>query len=357
MIKIQQGAVAVFFRLKPGLVAVLALLLGGVTAACSGQAGAAGKLGDGRFRLSEERSLMKTRFRIDVVVGDEAEGAAAIEAAYDEVARFEDVLSNWSDSSQITEINRAAGSAPVVVSDDLLTLLDRALHVSRLTDGAFDITFASCDGLWSVPDRRIPTDDEIAACLPHVNHRRVALDLQRSAVFLPDLRMRVGIAGLAKGYRVDRAARVLERFGVVDYVVDGGGDMRVSTGDGGRPWEISVAHPRRSGQALGTVSLTSGAIATSSDSQWYFEQDGVRYHHILDPATGRPARRSISATVIAPTALDADALATGFFVMGPDRGITLAEELPGVEALLVAPDLSVRTTSGFPSALPVGASS
>jgi thiamine biosynthesis lipoprotein len=297
---------------------------------------------------------MKTRFRIDVVVEDEATGAAAVEAAYAEVARFEEVLSNWSDSSQITEINRAAGSAPVVVSDDLLTLLDRALHVSRLTDGAFDITFASCDGLWSIPERRIPTDREIASCLPHVNYRRVALDLQRSAVFVPDHRMRLGIAGLAKGYRVDRAALVLERFGVVDYVVDGGGDMRVSTSDGGRPWEITVTHPRRTDQGLGTVSLSTGAIATSSDSQWYFEQDGIRYHHILDPATGRTARRSVSATVIAPTALDADALATGLFVMGPDRGITLAEELPGVEALLVAPDLSMRTTSGFPTLLPDG---
>ena len=137
--------------------------------------------------------------------------------------------------------------------------------------------------------------------------------------------------------------------GIVDFVVDGGGDMRLSTSAAGEPWEIKLAHPRLPDQPLGTVALPSGAIATSGDYQWYFERDGVRYHHILDPASGRPARRSTSATVIAETAVDADALATGLFVMGPERGIALAEHLPGVEALIIDPELSVYSTSGFPA--------
>jgi thiamine biosynthesis lipoprotein len=304
---------------------------------------------DGRVLVTAERPLMGTRFRIDLVAVDETLGEEAIEAAFTEIGRSDEVLNNWSESSQISEVNRAAGSAPVLVSHELMAVLDRALHFSALTDGAFDVTFASCDGLWSVRQRRVPSDEEIAACLPHVDYRRVVLDHQMSAVFVPDAAMRIGVAGLAKGYRVDRAAEVLERSGITDYVVDGGGDMRLSTGDDGEPWQIKLAHPRVPHQPLGTVGLRSGAIATSGDYEWYFERDGVRYHHILDPTSGRPARRSVSATVIAERALDADALATGLFVMGPERGIALAERLSGIEALIIGPDLSVHATSGFPT--------
>ena len=332
-----------------GLMAVL--LLGVLTTGCSARSEAVQR-DDGRILVTAERPLMGTRFRIDVVVAEESLGRRAIEAAFSEVRRSEQELSNWSETSQISEVNRAAGVAPVLVSHELMAVLDRALFVSALTDGAFDVTFASCDGLWSVRRLRVPSDAEIAACLRHVDYRRVALDHQASAVFVPDAEMRLGLAGLAKGYRVDRAAEVLTRYGVVDFVVDGGGDMRVSTGTGGEPWLIHVAHPRKPDRPLGSVALTSGAIATSGDYQWYFETDGVRYHHIMDPASGRPARRSIAATVIAENAMDADALATGLFVMGPERGIDLAEELPGVEALVIAPDLSVHASSGFPAIEP-----
>jgi len=322
---------------------------------CSGDLDQGQTADDGRVHLTVERPLMGTLFRINLIVSDEEMGRRAIEAAFLEVERTEELLSNWSETSQISELNHAAGVQPVVVSDELLAVLARALDISRLTAGAFDITFASCGGLWSIRERRIPTDAELAACLEHVDYRRVALDPQQSAAFVTDRQTRVGIAGLAKGYRIDCAARVLEARGIMDYVVDGGGDMRVSSVGGTESWQIKVAHPRRPDEPLGVVELVSGAIATSGDYEWYFEADGVRYHHILDPATGRPARKCVSATVIAKRAIDADALATGLFVMGPSEGLALAERLPGVEALLIAPDLSVHTTTGFPHMVVLGA--
>ena len=325
----------------------VAMVLCAVLASCSGDTCDSSSTADGRVRITAERELMETLFRIDIIVDDEAVGREAVSCAFDEIARAEGVLSNWDVDSQISEVNRAAGVGPVVVSPDLMNVLQHAFTVSELTGGAFDITFASCGGLWSIRDRRIPGDQEIAACLAHVDYRRVALDFDRSAVFVADPEMRLGIDGLAKGYRVDRAAEVLESRGVADYVVDGGGDMRVATSSLEGAWPIGVTHPRRD-EPLGAVELASGAIATSGDYEWYFEEDGVRYHHILDPATGRPARRCTSATVIAATTVDADALATGLFVMGPDEGIALAERLPGVEAMLISADLSVHTTSGFP---------
>jgi thiamine biosynthesis lipoprotein len=307
---------------------------------------------DGRSLIRIERELMKTRFRIDVIAADAGVGRAAIDAAFTAIAASEERLSNWSPSSEISRVNAAAGGEPVVVSDELIEVLERALHASRLTDGAFDITFASCDGLWSIRERRIPSAAELAACLHHVDYRRVEIDRTMSAVRISDPATRVGIAALAKGHRIDRAVAALERAGIRDYVVDGGGDMRVATSSADRSWPIDIAHPRRPGMPLGTLELTTTAVATSGDYEWYFERDGVRYHHIIDPASGHPAARSMSTTVLAERAVDADALATGLFVMGPLEGIALAERLPGVEALIVAPDLSLHATSGFPTLVP-----
>ncbi len=295
---------------------------------------------------------MGTSFEIEVVASDPRRGREAIAAAFAEVERTEEVLSQWSESSELSHLNRSSGAVPVTVSPELMVVLERALYFSSVTAGAFDITFAACEGVWSVGRRRIPTDAEIAACLCLVDFRRVALDPQRSTVLLAPHGTRIGLDGLAKGYRVDRAAAALEQRGIADYVVNGGGDIRLSSSDPTRPHRIEVAHPRLLGALLGTLSLTSGSVATSGDYQRYFERDGVRFHHILDPATGRPARRAVAATVLAPTAMDADALATGLFVMGPEAGIAAAERLPGVEALIVAPDLSIHTSSGFPALRP-----
>ena len=297
--------------------------------------------------VSDARPLMGTQFLIQVASTDRDRAHSAIDAAYAEVSRSEEILSNWSATSQISRVNQAAGRAPLTISTDLFRVLERALAVASLTNGAFDPTFAACGHLWSVRQRRIPTEDEIAGCLPLVDYRRVALDPETSAVLLPDTQMQLGLAGLAKGYRIDRAAEVLQRHGFSDFLIDGGGDIRVSTASL-PPWKITIADPRQEGHILGAVDLASGAIATSGDYQWYFEQDGVRYHHIIDPSTGRPARRSIAATVIAPTAVEADALATGLFVMGPDDGLALAEKLSSVEAMLIAPDLSHHHSSRFP---------
>ncbi len=328
--------------------AIVAVALAACGIACARHETRIVQVPDGRTLVSVERELMRTRFRIDVLAVDADFGRAAIDAAYAEIAGSEERLSNWSPSSEINRVNDAAGGGPVVVSDELLEVLERALSTSRLTNGAFDITFASCDGLWSIRDRRVPSSSELALCLAHVDYRRVEVDRTTSAVRIADPQTRVGIAGLAKGHRIDRAAALLERAGIRDYVVDGGGDMRLATSSRDRTWPIAIAHPRRQGAALGTIELTTTAVATSGDYEWYFERDGVRYHHILDPATGRPATRSVSATVLAEAAVDADALATGLFVLGPTDGMALAERLPGVEALIIAPDLSLHATSGFP---------
>jgi thiamine biosynthesis lipoprotein len=300
--------------------------------------------------LRAERRLMGTAFQIRVVTSNMAGGCSAMDAAFDEVVREEALFSEYQASSEISAINRAAGDSAVEVHPEVFGLLQRSLWASRTTGGAFDMTFASCGGLWSIRDQRVPDDAGVAACLETIGYAKVRLDERNSSVLLPDSKMRIGLGGIAKGYGVDRAADVLLARGVTNFIVDGGGDMRVEGSDVDGPWTVHIAHPRRPDQVFETVRLSHGSIVTSGDYLRYFERDGVRYHHILDPATGRPARRSIQVTVVAPTATDADALATGLFVLGPERGLPVVASLPGVEALFFAPDESVQASKGFPRA-------
>jgi len=294
--------------------------------------------------------MMGTYFRIQVAQNDAAAPVdleSTVDAAFEEVDRVEALLSEWRETSEISAVNREAGARPVAVGPELLEVVTRSLELREQTGGAFDITFAGCGRLWSFREPRVPDDEEIARCLERVG-REIVLDRDRSTIFLPEAEMRIGIAAIGKGYGVDRAVEVLESRGVRNYIVDGGGDIRLSGRKGDRPWSVGIAHPRSPGRLYGALELDRGAVVTSGDYQKYFTREGVRYHHILDPRTGRPARKSVAVTVIAPDATRADALATGLFVMGPEDGLALVESLPGVEALFFAPDLGLHRSSGFP---------
>jgi thiamine biosynthesis lipoprotein len=292
--------------------------------------------------------LMGTYFDIQVVSKREGQARAAMAAAFAELARVEELLSEWKETSEISEVNRRAGMSPVAVGPELYAVVERSVRIAELTGGAFDLTFASCGGLWAAREQRIPDDDAIAACLSHVGYLRVRLDPRRSTIHLTDPGMRIGIAGIGKGFGIDRAAEVLEDQGITAYVVDGGGDIRLKGAKPGGAWTVGIRDPRQPRQLYATVSPGGGAIVTSGDYQQYFERDGIRYHHILDPTTGRPARETVAVTVIAPNAMDADALATGLFVLGPERGLALVERMEGVEALFFDPALAVVRSSGFP---------
>ena len=305
---------------------------------------------DRPHHLRAERPLMGTSFQIRVVTDDAAHGCAAVNAAFQEVARQEALFSEYQDSSDISAINRAAGQSPVSVDAEVFTLLQRSLWASQATGGAFDITFAGCGRLWSIREQRIPDNLALAACLDTVGYRALVLDPWRSSAWLPKVGMRIGLGGVAKGYGVDRAAEVLRASGVTRFAVDGGGDLRVEGTDIDGAWTVHIAHPRDPGRVFETIRLDRGAIVTSGDYLRFFERDGVRYHHILDPATGQPARRSMAVTVIAPNATDADALATGLFVLGPERGLAALARLPGVEALFFDHNLNVSASRGFPRA-------
>ncbi|MBA2661375.1 MAG: FAD:protein FMN transferase [Bradymonadaceae bacterium] len=296
--------------------------------------------------LRREQALMGTRFEIQVVSVDERVAAGAVEAALLEIGRVEALISEWQSTSEISEVNRQAGLKAVAVGPELYAVVEQAVALSALTRGAFDITFASCGHLWSVGKRRIPSMEEVGECRAHIDYRRIELNEART-IFLRAKQTRIGVGGIGKGYGVDRAASVLEAHGITDYVVDGGGDIRLKGQRIDRPWSVGVAHPRQQGALLGRLHLSAGAVVTSGDYERYFELDGERYHHIIDPTTGQVARASVAVTVIAPDAMLADGLATGLFVLGPAEALKLVERLAGVEALVIGPDMRVHTSSGF----------
>jgi len=290
---------------------------------------------------------MGTDVSIEAIGPDPALLDAALAAAEAELRRVEDVMTSWRDSP-LTRMNAKAGTGWQSIPPELARMIGRGLAVGELTDGAFDITFASVGKLWDFkakPPVR-PSPEEIAKALEAVGYQKVELDLDGARIRLP-AGARIGLGGIAKGFGVDRAMAVLMEHGVENGVVNAGGDMKVLGTKFGQPWRIAVKHPRDRSQVLAMVPLSNTCMVTSGDYERFFEYEGKRYHHILDPRTGYPATGGMSVTVIAPDAAFADALATALSVMGAEKGIPLVESLDRVECLIVDMQGQVTRSSGL----------
>ena len=298
--------------------------------------------------VKDVRSKMGSRFEITAVHDQEAAAHEAVEAAWAEIDRLEAMISSWREDSETSAVNRNAGVRPVRVSPELFRLIRRAVKVSELTAGAFDITFAGVGDLWDFRsgESAVPGRERIAAALRHVGYRRIVLDEERGTVFLDDPGARIGFGAIGKGYAANRAVFVLKEHGVRGGLVSAGGDL-VAFGrrEDGEPWSIAIAHPRDPKRVLARIPLTEQAVVTSGDYEQYFIHDGRRYSHIIDPRTGWPASGLQAVTVICPDAELADALATAAFVLGIEEGLALVEPMEGVEALFVTETGEVRSTS------------
>ena len=297
------------------------------------------------------RTIMGTLWRITVRPGEgesRETARAAMAQAFAEVERVDDLMSTWRDDTPISAVNAGAGGAPVAAPIELCAIVERGLEWGARSGGAFDVTFAGFGRLWRLGDDDFapPAPDAIAAARARVDYRRVSVS--DGHIGLAGADMAIGLGGIAKGYGVDRAALALEAAGFDYYLVDGGGDVRVSTPPGEPPWRVGVRDPRgRAGVLLCELEVESGAVATSGDYERFRIHEGVRYHHIIDPRTGLPASATQAVTVTAPDAETADALATAVFVLGSDRGLELIEETPGASGFII--DAAGRQ-SGVPHA-------
>jgi len=265
---------------------------------------------------------------------------ALFDAATAEVRRLEKLMTTWDPASEVSQINAAAGQHPVAVGPETFDVIHEAVHASEISEGCFDITFETLHGLWKFDqdlDPHPPTAAEVKAKVKYVGYRHVKLDAVAHTVFLDESHVRIGLGGIAKGYAVDKAAKVLLDAGMTSFYVQAGGDLYThGAKPDGSPWQAGIRDPRGpEGDYFAMMGVTDHAFSTAGDYERSYIVEGKRYHHIIDPRTGFPATASRSVTIWAPTALLADEVDDAVFILGPDKGLKLVESLEGVGAVIV----------------------
>jgi thiamine biosynthesis lipoprotein len=298
--------------------------------------------------VQKTEAIMGTDVTITVVARSEKEGESAIDAGMAELRRLDAMMSLYKDTSEITRVNLAAGENPVKVSPEMIEVAERATEVSRLTGGVFDVTVGPLVVLWQMrlKEGRVPTDQEIARVRPLVNYNNIIIDNKASTLFLKKTGMIMDLGGM-KGYMTDRAADAVRQRGIQNAIIAVAGDIRVmGKRDDGSPWRIGVQHPREPDKVLAVLDLTDKYISTSGDYERYTIIQKKRYHHIIDPRTGKPSKGVISVTLIGDRGSLIDPLAKAPFILGPEKGLTIVRKA-GAEAIIVDDQGTVFMTDGI----------
>jgi thiamine biosynthesis lipoprotein len=290
---------------------------------------------------------MGTRIAVELWSEDPALAQRAMDAVIAEMRRTDELMSTYKPDSQLSQVNAHAFERPVQVDADIIAVVERGLEMSRLSGGAFDLTYASVGYLYDYRAHQRPTGQQIEAALPGVDYRQVQVDRNARTIRFLRQGVRIDVGGIAKGYAVDRSIERLRDLGIRHAMVTAGGDTGLLGDRRGKPWVVGIRDPRNEGRMVTRLPLADEAISTSGDYERYFEEDGVRYHHILVPGTGRPARTVRSATVLGPNATLTDGLSTSVFVLGVERGMQLIARLPGVEAVIVDAEGRVYYSDGL----------
>ena len=329
------------------LIAASLFVIVASTSACTETSGSSG----GRL-VERTFASMGSELRLTAWTADEPTAVAAFEAVSQEFDRLEGLLSTWREHSDVQRLNAAAGKHPVPVGTELRDLLQTARQVSEWTGGKFDVTFGVLSGLWKFDyqnqDGTIPEPDEVVRRLKLIDYRDLVVDERDGTAFLRREGMVANLGGIGKGYAVDRARDILRKRGFRDFMIQFGGDLYAAGRSGDRPWRLGIQDPRGpASRIFASVDVSESTFSTSGDYARFFIKDGRRYHHILDPATGEPAGRCRSVTIMTGSATVADGLSTGVFILGPEAGMALIERLPGVEGVIVSAKNEVLLSSGL----------
>ena len=296
---------------------------------------------------SREEAIMGTSVSIELWSDERAAGARAMQAVMDEMHRIDRLMSPYKPESELSRINRDAAQRPVPICAEMFDIISRSLHFSELSDGAFDITYASAGHLYDYRQNIKPTDEALARACAAIGYRNLLLDRRAQTIRFARDGVRIDLGGFAKGHAVDNGAAILARHGIRNAIVTAGGDSHVLGDRRGRPWTIAVRHPRRPGEVVAVLPLEDVAISTSGDYERYFEADGIRCHHVIDPRTGKSPSGIRSVTILADDGLTTEGLSKCLFVMGLDKGMRLIESLAGVDAVVVDAAGSLHFSSGL----------
>jgi len=295
--------------------------------------------------------LMGNNFSFSVVANDEQQAKRCIVMAVAEVRRIEALLTTYADSSQTNLIIRNAGIEPVKVDQEVFNLIERCIKISRLTQGAFDITYGSLDkGLWNFDKNMtaLPSRATAKQLVRLINYENIILDRSTTTVYLKQKGMRMGFGGIGKGYAADRAKAIMQEEGVMNGIVNAAGDLTVwGTQANGKPWTIGIAAPDCNHLPFASLALSDISVATSGNYEKFVVIDGVKYSHTIDPKTGYPVRGIKSVTIISSSAEVADALATPVTVMGIKAGLNLINQLKNVGCIIIDDNDTIYTSKNI----------
>ena len=294
--------------------------------------------------------LMGSRFDITVVANNTEEADAFIAMAKAEIIRIEQLISSWNPNSETSKINKNAGVSPVSVSDELYDLIQRSLFISKITQGAFDITYAAMDTIWKFDGTmlKLPSSEKIEQAIFNVGYEQVVMNPEKKTIYLPQKGMKIGFGAVGKGYAADAAKRMLKKNGVLGGIINASGDMNTwGSQPDGKPWRIAITNPLNKNKVFSWFELSDNAVVTSGNYEKFILLEGKRFSHIIDPRTGYPSTGIISCSVFAPSAEMADALATAVFVLGTENGLNLINQLPNIECVLILENGDIATSKSI----------
>jgi thiamine biosynthesis lipoprotein len=292
--------------------------------------------------------IMGTRITVELWADDRAKADQAIDAVLDEMRHIDESMSTYKPTSEVSLVNAGAAAGPMPITKELFDLLTTAKEYSVLTEGAFDITYASVGYLYDFRKHVRPDESQIDAALPAIDYHHLLLDPKKQTVQFSQKGVRIDLGGIAKGYSVDCGIDVLKARGFTRAYVSAGGDSRIIGDRFGKPWLVGIRDPTKGpGEVITRIPLVDAAISTSGDYERYFEEDGVRYHHIIDPRTGHSASKVRSATIIGPSAIRTDGLSKTAFVLGPDKAMEIYNRIDDIDAIIVKLDGTVIHSRGL----------
>ena len=305
--------------------------------------------------VHQQRYCMGTMFDIIVYHASRPDAERAIEKAMLEIVRLDQVMSHYKADSSLSKLNREGGTGFVAVEPSLYEVIQESISFSRQSGGAFDVTIAPLLRTWknAYAEGRSPTANELSEARRCVGYEKIETIAPDRIRFRSDC-VELDLGGIGKGYAVEQAVKMFRERGVKDFMIQAGGDLYVGGTKDGRPWNLGINDPRGpGGSSFATLALSDATFSTSGDYERFFMQDGVRYHHILDPDSGEPARLCRSVTIVAASPVLADGLSTGVFILGPEKGMALIEKLPDVEGVIVSSKNEVSVSSGLEDKLTI----
>lgn len=304
----------------------------------------------GQITHKRKLAMLGSPFEMTVVAKDTVQGNYFIDLAVAEVKRIENLISDWIPTTQISQVNQNAGIKAVKVDKEVYDLVERAIKVSQITSGAFDISYASMDKIWKFDGsmKVMPTEEAIKKSVAKIGYKNIMLDPKEQTIFLKEKGMKLGLGGIGQGFIADKIKALLKIKGCVSGIVNVSGDINTwGKQVDGKLWMVAIVNPMNKNKVFATFPLEDSAVETSGSYEKFVTFNGVRYSHIIDPRTGYPTRGVISVSVFAKQTEIADALATGIFVLGVEVGLDLVNQLKGIECVIVDDKGKIHISKGI----------